>query len=80
MAQEGEGAQGAFHRHRGELSLLLGYNTNGFAVKFVEETDKAAKAFQQLQDGWAAVYYSADELPQDVQEVCRRRIFVASTG
>ena len=31
MAQEGEGAQGAFHRHRGELSLLLGYNTNGFA-------------------------------------------------
>ena len=41
-------------------------------VKFVEETDKAAKAFQQLQDGWAAVYYSADELPQDVQEVCRR--------
>ncbi len=41
-------------------------------VKFVEETEKAAKAFQQLQDGWAAVYYSADDLPQDVQEVCRR--------
>jgi len=41
-------------------------------VKFVEETNKAAKAFQELQDGWATVYYSADDLPQDVQDVCRR--------
>ena len=41
-------------------------------VKFVEATDKAAKAFQELQDGWATVYYSADDFPENVQEVCRR--------
>ena len=36
------------------------------------KADKAAKAFQDLQDGWAAVYYSADDLPQNQQDVCRR--------
>jgi hypothetical protein len=40
--------------------------------KFMEETDKAAKAIQRMGDEWAAVYYSVDDLPQNVQEVCRR--------
>ncbi len=41
-------------------------------VKFVEETDKAAKAIKKMGDDWAAIYYPVDELPENVQEVCRR--------